>query len=365
MKKSTITISFLIGIIALSTISIASSFAWYSMGVTNRIDAIDVTIDSDRELFIATTPDPEAKKGEIKYEELKEVKVFAPVTSAHRDAWLEEKVDTPKFYDDTIYYPSESIPSLKEVDTGYFSQDIYLFSDDDVYVTIDANETYIKANEEYNKNYAKELYKSIQSSSTAFDQSLKKLSEEEIYERLNEIVKAMRFSILVLSDASKYDYIIVDPYKDGDTLLGGVLDNSNDQYYDYYKDASNASIERVYGDMNDRSLIIYDEPNEADSEFRFLDQDASAFNARHKAGVKSFNYEASKENGFSFKEEGAHALSEFQNRVNSPLNIPVYRNKANRINVSIYIEGYDLNSVNYTMGATFLANLDFTISREM
>ena len=68
---------------------------------------------------------------------------------------------------------------------------------------------------------------------------------------------------------------------------------------------------------------------------------------------------------FFFKEEGAHGLDEFKNRVNSPLNIPVYKNKANRINVSIYIEGYDLNSVNYTMGATFLANLDFIISREM
>ena len=365
MKKTTITISFLIGIIALTTISIASSFAWYSMGIGNRIDAIDVKIDADRELYIDINEEPEEKKTEIKYEELNQVKVFAPVTSAHRDEWMSNKEKAPKFYDDTIFYPTESVPSLKEVNTGYFSQDIYLFSDDDVYVTIDPNTTYIKANEEYNKDYAKLLYKDIQSSNNPDDVSLKDLSEEEIYLRLNELVKAMRFSILVLSDKDKYDYVIINPYKDGETLLGGVLDNSNDQYYDYYKDASNVAYERVYGDMNDRSLIVYDEPNEQDSSFLDANMPASAFNARHKQGVRSFNYEASKANGFFFKEEGAHGLDEFKNRVNSPLNIPVYKNKANRINVSIYIEGYDLNSVNYTMGATFLANLDFIISREM
>jgi len=254
---------------------------------------------------------------------------------------------------------------LKEVDTGYFSQDLYLFSDDDVYVTIDPNTSYIKPNEEYNKRYAAELYKQFQASNLKADLPLKELSEEDIFERLNEIVKAMRFSILILSDVDAYDYIIIDPYKDGDTLLGGVLDNDSDQYYDYYHDTSNISYERIYGDMNDRDLIVYDEASETDSELKFNDQEANAFNAKHKAGVRAFNYEASKENGFEFLEEGAYSLEEFKNRVNSPLNIPVYKNKANRINVSIYIEGYDLNSVNYTMGATFLASLDFVISKEM
>ena len=365
MRKTTITISFLIGIIALTTISIASSFAWYSMGVTNRIDAVDVTIDADRELYIDTVEEPEEMRAELKYEELNQVNVFAPVTTAHRATWMDEKGKAPKFYDDTIYYPSESVPSLKEVDTGYFSQDLYLFSDDDVYVTIDPNTSYIKPNEEYNKRYAAELYKQFQASNLKADLPLKELSEEDIFERLNEIVKAMRFSILILSDVDAYDYIIIDPYKDGDTLLGGVLDNDSDQYYDYYHDTSNISYERIYGDMNDRDLIVYDEASETDSELKFKDQEANAFNAKHKAGVRAFNYEASKENGFEFLEEGAYSLEEFKNRVNSPLNIPVYKNKANRINVSIYIEGYDLNSVNYTMGATFLASLDFVISREM
>lgn len=366
MKKSIVTISFLIGIIALSTISIASSIAWYATGVVNRIDAIDINIDSDRELFIATVDNPDELKDEIKYEELNQVKTFAPVTSAHRDEWMSIKSTSPKFYDDTIYYPSETVPSLKEVDTGYFSQDIYLFSDDDVYVTINPEKSYINANSEYNKNYAKEVYHNIQTSTMLDDESLRELTEEDIYHRLNEIVKAMRFSFLILSDDEKYDYVIVDPYRDGDTLLGGVLDNDSDHYFDYYRDPnSNTSYERVFGDMNDRSLIVYDRTNAMDSGYAYPNAPTSAFNAMHKEGVRPFNYEASKENGFEFKEEGSHSLNEFTNRVNSPLNIPVYKDKANKVRVSIYIEGYDLNSVNYTMGATFLAGLDFVISREM
>lgn len=365
MKKNKITLILFIGIIALTTISIVSTIAWYANGVSNLVDPVDVVIDCDRKLFISTKDELENEKTELKYEELNPVKNFAPVTSAHRDEWMSKKAQAPIFYDDTIYYPSEETPSLKEVNAGYFSQDIYLFSDDDVYVTLDPSATYIKPNEEYNKSYAKELYFDIQHSHYHGDDSMRDLSEEEIYERLNKLVEAMRFSFLILSDETKYDYVIVDPYKEEETLLGGVLDNDSDRYFDYYHNDDGIRFERLYGDINDRSLIVYDEELEEDTSYLDNEEAPSVFNAKHKSGVRTFNYEASVANGFSFKKEEAHSLEEFNNRVYSPLNIPVYKDKANKVNISIYIEGYDLGSVNYTMGATFLAGLEFVISREM
>ena len=366
MNKNKITITLLIGIIALTTISIASTITWYSLNSRNSISAVDIVVDSDRELFLSTTDKLDEAKEELKYDDLHHINNFAPVTSAHKEEWMSKKTSAPSFYDDTVYFPSDIVPSLKEVTTGFYSQELYLFSDDDVYVTIDPSNTYIIANEEYNKEYAKEVYENIQTSRNPNDEPLKALEEEDIYKRLNELVKAMRFSLLILSDDETYDYVIIDPYKKSETYLGGLLDNDIDHYYDYYRNNEDDELyERVYGEMNDRSLIVYDEPLENDSDYLDENDFPSAFNAMHKKGVRSFNYEASKANGLEFKKEDSHSLDEFTNRINNPINIPVYREKANKIVLSIYIEGYDLDSINFVMGATFLAGIDFTISREM
>ena len=366
MNKNKITITLLIGIIALTTISIASTITWYSLNSRNSISAVDIVVDSDRELFLSTTDKLDEAKEELTYDDLHHINSFAPVTSAHKETWMNEKKETPSFYDDTVYFPSDIVPTLKEVSTGFYSQELYLFSDDDVYVTIDPASTYIIANEAYNKEYAKEVYQNIQTSRNPNDEALKELSEEEIYKRLNELVKAMRFSLLILSEDEAYDYVIIDPYKKSETYLGGLLDNDIDQYYDYYRNTEDEALyERVYGDINDRNLIVYDDALENDSEYLDENEFPSAFNARHKKGVKTFNYEASKENGLEIKKEDSHSLDEFTNRINNPINIPVYKEKANKIVLSIYIEGYDLDSINFTMGATFLAGIDFIISREM
>lgn len=365
MNKNRLTLAFFTGVIALSVVSVTSSIAWYALSSRVSIGAVEISIEGERSIRLSTSANIEDAKENISYDDLIKVTNFAPVTTAHRDTWLKDKNDVPSFYDDTIYYPSDVIPSLKEVFTGFYSQDLYLFSDDDVWVTIEPNDTFIKPNLEYNRTYAKEVYDNIQTSSYPGDAELKNLTEEDIYTRLNELVKAMRFSLLILSDKEYYDYVIINPYKEEVTYLGGLLDNDIDHYFDYYHDIStNEYYERIYGDVNDRSLIVYKD-NESDSEYRFPDEPSSAFNAKHKEGVKSFDYEASKELGFEFIKEDAHTLDEFTNRISTPLNIPVYKNQANKIRLSIYIEGYDLDSVNYTMGATFLAGLNFTISREM
>ena len=61
--------------------------------------------------------------------------------------------------------------------------------------------------------------------------------------------------------------------------------------------------------------------------------------------------------------EEAIALEEFKNP-KKPFHFPVYRNTPKEVVISMYIEGWDLKSVNYNMGASFTADLSFMIERE-
>jgi hypothetical protein len=256
---------------------------------------------------------------------------------------------------------------------GYFSQKYYLLADDDVYVTIDPEKTYIKANEEYNASYAEYLYDYYQKLGDEHYAKYKDYSVDQLYERLNRIVDAMRFSILI-KDGEEYSYTIIDPNYKEETLLGGVLDNAMDQYYDYYhKSSTNEYYERVYGEFVGQAedpegkpigTPVYDEALASDSDLLEPDEAPNAFNARHKQGVRTFNLERSKnENNFRIKSEPAINLEDF--KTGNPYHFPVYMDTPKEIVVSLYIEGWDLDSVNYTMGAAFNADLSFTIEREM
>ena len=102
-----------------------------------------------------------------------------------------------------------------------------------------------------------------------------------------------------------------------------------------------------------------------DSAFKDPDDLPSAFNARHKQGIRTFNLEKSKsENNFEFKNEGAINLQDFKNN-KKPFHFPLKMDEPKEVIISIYIEGWDLDSVNYTMGAAFKSNLTFKIERTM
>ena len=330
MKKSKFILAFYVGVIALGVASLSMSIAWYATSARLFVNSIDITIDADRDLLISTSKDGEYRDS-ISFSELDPTGVFTPLTSAHSSLWMQNQEDTPVFYDETKFSTVENVNLIDVADHGYFSQKFYLLADDDVYVSIDGNKTSLLANEQFNYSYARTLYEEYQA---GHDDYKKSLTVEDIEERLNKIVEAMRFSILV-KDINEYSYTIIEPYKNGDTYLGGLLDNDVDRYYDYYfKDDSSIAYERVYG------------------------------NARHKAGTKTFNLEKSKENGVEIKKEETYDINDFNSNV-KPYHFPVYRDTPKEITVSIYIEGWDLESVNYTMGASFVSNFTFMIEREM
>lgn len=361
MNKKRLILSFFVGMLAITAASLSFSLAWYATASRLYIDAIDIAIDAERKLKISTVDQEDKYVDHLSYEDLRhDVGVFAPVSSVFSDEWVNLRAPKPMFYDQAFTWELPGEPERHEAHYGFYSQEIYIGCDDDVYVTIDREKTFIHANEEYNKKYAHEI-----------KDDYPEYTEQEIVNKLNVIPESMRISILVPLETpdGDYAYYIIDPNKeenDEEVLFGGILDNKNqklEHYYDcYLKD--NELYETVYGDVNDRSLIVYDE--DVVSEDTTIVGERSAFNAIHRKGSHKFNYQASYEKGMRFATEKSISYSDLEKKPNL-ISIPIYGRSrgARKIIVSIYIEGWDPRSINSTMGASFIADLSFEILREM
>ena len=362
MKKSKLILSFYIGMISLAVASVSLSVAWYVAARNLYINSIDITIDADRDLKISREKDGEYVD-HISESDAGADKVFIPVTSAYSSSWKAEKKDMPVFYDESKFSDEEHTDCKSIANHGYFSKKYYFKADDDLYVTINPEKTFIASNKLKNQELAHNLYVEYQ---TFQEEYYKDLTEEEIFERLNRIVDAMRFSILI-KDGDEYTYTIIDPYYDeveGDTVYGGLLDNDVDQYYDYYlvDGSTDTYRERAYGELIADPSGYYTDVSSEDSGRTDPSDAPSAFNARHKKGIQKFDINKAKEDGI-FAVEDAIALEEFKNP-KKPFHFPVYRNTPKEVVISMYIEGWDLKSVNYNMGAAFTADLSFMIERE-
>lgn len=366
MNTKKIILALYVGIIALSSLGLSFSIAWYSSSSRLQINTINMSIDAEAELKISPISNIEDARDELEYNIDER---FAPVTTAHSTSWVSAKTNqNPVFYDDTITLGDQFGDNPYVARSGYYSREFYLFCDHNVTVTISNKnleteevETFIKADSTKNLSQAHEIYERVQgiTSETSPDYMFVGLTEEQIAEKLDNLVKAMRFSILV-PDQNNYQYVIVDPHKETNdvTYLGGILDNNVDRYFDYI---DSQGKEKLYGEFTNRDAVVFDEAASEDSGY-VMDGAPSAFNAKHKKGIKKFNFESSKE---YIKIEESHSLSEFNDHAHTPLNIPVKAGVGTRIVLSIYIEGWDLDSVNYTMGASFFAGLKFTIAKGM
>lgn len=342
------------GLICASVLLIASittTTAWFIGSSYLQISSFDITIGSKQ---IEISPDDENYYLEIDKEQLNKVDYFVPCTSAFSDEWIEQKSRTPEFK--TLYDGISSNIMTKSTDaalaeTGFFSQDLSIRADADCYALIDPETSFVRADVEKNITVVPSL-------TGRYPQ----YTEDEILDNLNAIEKSMRFSILVLGNLddpndNTYEYYIFNPFKESDdpeipdeiTEYGGLLDLNSDMYYDFYESTNK---EVVYGQVNDSSLIVYDDPTYIDEP---LSGEMTCFNAKHAGSVSNFNYEASKEKGFEFIKEPAYGLKEAESKVY----IPLKKNKARRIVVSIYIEGWDRDNTNFTMYAGFEMSINF------
>ena len=353
MNKKRLIIASLFTMIGLISLSISFSIAWYASSTRLSVKTIRLEIDDDRELHISTSPELDTFKQSLVYgvDDINEVGIYKPVSSMLSYTWMNEKKPLPEFRDSSSVEQMEGV-SIPEVwDNGFYRQELYLLADDDVWVTVDADKTFFLPDEELNRETA-EIVKNRE--------IFRGKTIDQIVEDMNNLKNSMRFSILV-PDEDVYNYTIVDPYKSGETLLGGLLDNMNDQYYDTYKADDGEFYEIVYGEVYNRDKIIYNEPTYEDVE---PSGEYSAFTARIKGSAHHFNYEASVNNGFSIKTEESLSMNDLKG-INSKLRIPLKRGEPRKIVLSIYLEGWDLDNINNTMGASFNSNVTFKILREM
>lgn len=358
MDKKKLNTLFLLGTIGVIGLSISFSLAWYAYGDTLKVQTVNIELDTDRDLKISTSSALDSFKDKLVQgeDDIKMIDLFYPVssmldTSSHSTSnWIEQKASKPEFRNssNTENLHGESIASV--IDYGFYSQEFYLLCDDDVYVTLDANTSKFLPDEEENKLVAKQ---------EVGKQKYEGLTEQEILKELNDLTKCLRISILD-PDIETYKYTIIDPYKEGTTKLGGLLDNSANGYYDTYVADDSETYEIIYGEVYNRDKLVYNDITGIDVETTGR---LNAFNAKHLGSAHLYNEEASTLNGFRIATENSLSLNDLKG-VDSKLRIPVKANEPKKIVLSVYLEGWDKDCINSTMGASFINELTFKILRE-
>ena len=368
--KKRIIISSIVATVALSALSHSITLAWYASSDRLSGDSFDVRIKADNNLLISNSPEIDTFKESLERskekQELNEVDLFVPVSSMHKNLWMDEKSDTPYFYDNSFYnVPATGIPQIKQVTRGFFQQKIYLLSSVNYYVSVsggldqDGNpDTFFESDLKLNEERAEALAK---------DSSL--YTKEEYLEKLNNLKNSLRMSILI-PDEENYNYFIIDPHKkeNEEIVFAGRLDNDNDGYYDTYEYLDEGKVvekETVYGEVINRENMIYDEPTgehvEPLPEVEHFD--GNSFKGISKGSAYTYNEaESLKDNKVTYAKEESLSLNDL-NSADNPLLIPCYAGVPKEIVISIYLEGWDHDCVNATMGASFINSIRFKLAK--
>ncbi len=398
MKKRTkITISILSLAIGLTALGVSITYAWTKTASTNNINYIYIQTSKEKNLLISE--DKEKYVSKINYED--ETKDLYKPVSSYSFKWFDNNtintnikdgysLPEPYFYNPFTGLNNGAIPHEPEIvedETGYFTKHFYLSCDDNVYVTIDPDSFKLVSDE--SKNQARAI-------ALANEKSFSSSSEREIFisetvEKLNHVIDSMRVSILYKDEKGLYQYAIIDPYKDGDTYYLGILNSTTSCYYDsYYDTVSKEWYESVYGYIKDSGTIIqaskasdfkdYYLAKVEDDTIQNMDSkhpitkasEATSFNAVTRKDTHHFNVSDFISNHDVIKEE-SYSLDDIRpkevTRI-SPIMIPVYKNtntsdyNPTEIIVSVYMEGWDRDCINSTMGASFNFTLPFMIARE-
>ena len=362
--KQRIILSSIVGSVALSALSLSITLAWYASNDRLNISAFEVQINGDHTLLISTSDDLSTFKESLSKEELNDVESFAPVSSMCKSRWMSEYGDTPLFYDSSSSnVTSSGEPVIKPMKKGFYQQKIYLLSDFSYNVTLDTEQTSFLVNSDANQKKAEELYKEDKS-----------LSVEEYKAALDNLLNCVRLSILV-PEKDNYSYFIVDPYKKEDETIyfGGRLDNDADGYYDTYECLSDEGKiiekETVYGEvLVDRKKLEYDDPTgepvvEKEEQKHFF---GNSFVGDSKGSAYTYNENktiANLDEGQKiYAHEESYSYADI-NRSDSKLLIPCQAGVPREIVVSIYLEGWDHDCVNATMGSSFIDNISFKLAK--
>ena len=352
MKRSRLVLACLISLVALSSVGVATSLAWYQGATHLGVSSLDIELAGDNDLLLSTSPEFATFKNKLSTSDLPEVDAFIPVSTMFSSKWHDGK-NLPEFYEygSLTHVSEDGIPSSPFKKTeGFFSETLYMWSDRNVYVGLDPTNCFVRAHEIANAATAKKIAGNLDK------------TEEEVTARLNSLEKAMRFS---LYDVETGAYYIFDPHKEGPTYYAGVLDMMGTGSYDTYASHNGSHYEILYGEVNDRSLVRH---GASYSAYQAYEGELTSFNSGHESGAYVYDEEASFAAGLTYVEEPSRELTEEYGDIDidvNPLVLALPANKAKPIVLSIYIEGWDRDCVNANMGASFLTQIQFKTLREM
>ena len=339
--------------------SVSMTVAWYVGSSYLSIKQFEITL-KDQELQIST--DNENFDTFIPNENLMEVDRFRAVSSMFCSDWISRKEERPIFKGGFGFATSNVVNSINaagDITGGYFCQEIFIKSlVSDVYVTLDNELTTFVPDNEENQAIIQDLREKYPG-----------FTDDEIYANLNNVVKSIRVSLLVLNDSNDdsgefpdYAYYIVDPFKDKITYMGGILDNDKSGYYDY----SEENKEILYGECHSadpnktvEECIVYKEPN-LTSTF-VTAKELTCFTSGNREGVRKIDFPASFANGLVLEEEHSVALEDVEDKVL----IPVRTGTSKRIVLSFYQEGWDFENTDFVKYSNFYINVMFKIARPL
>ena len=339
--------------------SISMTVAWYIGSSYLSINQFKITL-KDQELQIST--DNEHFDKYIPSEELMEVDRFRAVSTMFCDDWISRKEERPVFKGGFGFSTSNVVNNINaagNIAEGYFCQEIFLKSlVSDVYVTLDNELTAFVPDNEGNQKIIQDLREKYPG-----------FTDDEIYANLNNVVRSIRVSLLVLNDSNDdsgefpdYAYYIVDPFKDKITYMSGILDNDKSGFYDY----SEENKEILYGECHSadpnktvEECLVYKEPNPTTTTVTY--KELTCFTSGNREGVRKIDFDASFENGLVLEEEHSVALEDVENEVLIPLRTGISK----RVVLSFYQEGWDFENTDFVRFSNFYINVMFKIARPL
>ena len=359
MNKQRLAILGIAGLSLMLAASVSMTVAWYIGSSYLTIRNFEISL-KDQELQIST--DNEHFDQFIPNDELMEVDRFRAVSTMFCDEWIARKEERPIFKGGFGFASANVVNSSNaagNIAEGYFCQEIFIKSlVSDVYVTLDPELTTFVPDNEGNEAIIQDLREKYPG-----------FTDEEIYTNLNNVVRSIRVSLLVLNDSDDdsgefpdYAYYIVDPFKDKITYMSGVLDNDKSGYYDY----SEENKEILYGECHSsdpektvEQTLVYKEPTVSSTTVSY--KELTCFTSGNREGVRKIDFDASFANGLVLEEEHSVALE----NVDKEVLIPVRTGVSKRIVLSFYQEGWDFENTDFVRYSNFYINVMFKIARPL
>lgn len=315
--------------------------------------------------------------------------------------WMTNKSDKPYFVNsyqdsDTFVSAERHTGSMRPIPpgvavSGYYSQTLYLLANTDAYITLDPETCFFNGYtcfDEEGTPSKQALFDAIHEKNVEQSKKIKGDNNAETEASyMDNLCKALRISILD-ADEDTYKYTIIDPFKKETTHFVGVLNMSTDSYFDnyflHYEDLDgDGGFDRVYkeviyGDVDEdtRDNALYTTQAQLSPERTRYNENGDVISdtidsyqaSSFTAYTRPYTYHALvdkslKQNKIIAAEEHSVALNKLGSEEDA-LMIPVKRNTPKRIVLSMYLEGWDLDCINNTMGATFNTALSFKIARE-